>query len=168
MPIRKIYTSNVRGGRKRNRQLFECFGIALGSRTNKKKKKKKKRKISPRQCAADPIYIPDVFPEKRVHFHFRRSFAVLSPSDRSFSYPGYDDEEYPMLERESSIFFPRFFLFSIPSISFFLFFFFSSFLRLRPATLTLIRRRATIFIDNCLPLQEFCLQEFWHARDENY
>lgn len=55
-----------------------------------------------------------------------------------------------MLERESSIFFPRFFLFSIPSISFFFF----SFLRLRPATLTLIRRRATIFIDNCLPLQD--------------
>lgn len=49
-------------------------------------------------------YTSLMFSEKRVHFHFPRPFAVLSLSDRSFSYRGYDDEEYPMLVRGPPIF----------------------------------------------------------------
>ena len=127
----------------------------------------KKKNIAPSMCCRSNIH-PWCVPWKTRPFSFstfiRRSFSV-----RSFVFIsrirrwGISDAWKRVIDFFSPLF-PLFHSFDF----FFPFFFFSSFLRLRPATLTLIRRRATIFIDNCLPLQEFCLQEFWHARDENY
>lgn len=143
-------------------RLRDCTGLMLDLE-NKEEEEEEKKNIAPSMCSRSNIH-PWCVPWKTRPFSFstfiRRSFS----SDRSFSYSGYDDEEYPMLERESSIFFPRFFLFSIPSISFFFFFPFYVFARQHWLWYVVEQRFLSIIVF----LSKICLQEFWHASNQTW